>query len=286
MREDEDLGHHVPLLRRIIILVAVITAIPVVLWTITAFVRSYVGPPKIPTFHQLASKASINEPASTGASQDSTDRMMAAAAQQAKLADPSTATDAAPKGPFLAERAQDANTNAPTASVPASQPSTPIVTVSPAPAMTPAAAPAMSTAKPADSWPPMPAGTKTTELPMPPAATTPAPADTSAPNAVAAATQPPASEPAAEDVPAAAPLSGPVPLPKRRPRVITEMQAESISPTSTPAIQTEAPTRMASNGPIPMPRPRPDSAPVSTAPADSSNAGPLDFITNIFGGGK
>ena len=36
MGEDEDFGHYVPLFRRIIILVAVITAIPVVLWTITA----------------------------------------------------------------------------------------------------------------------------------------------------------------------------------------------------------------------------------------------------------
>ena len=61
MREDDDeFRHYVPLLRRIIILVAVITAVPVVLWTITAFVRTYVGPPRIPTFHQLASSASIN----------------------------------------------------------------------------------------------------------------------------------------------------------------------------------------------------------------------------------
>ena len=66
MREDdEEFRHYVPLLRRIIILVAVITAVPVVLWTITAFVRTYVGPPKIPTFHQLASTASINAPAGT-----------------------------------------------------------------------------------------------------------------------------------------------------------------------------------------------------------------------------
>ena len=112
MREDEDIGHYLPLLRRIIILVAVITAIPVVLWTITAFVRAYVGPPTMPTFHQLASKASINEPANTGTNQEISDRMMAAAAQQAKLADPSTATGtradaAAPKGPLLAERTSE-----------------------------------------------------------------------------------------------------------------------------------------------------------------------------------
>ena len=56
MREDDDqFRYYVPLLRRIIILVAVIIAVPVILWTITAFVRTYVGPPHIPTFHQLAS---------------------------------------------------------------------------------------------------------------------------------------------------------------------------------------------------------------------------------------
>ncbi len=287
MREDVDLGHYVPLLRRIIILLAVITAIPVVLWTITAVVRSYVGPPKIPTFHQLASKASINERASTGASQD-TDRMMAQAAQQAKLADPSTATEAAPKGPLLAGRTPDANANAPAANVSASPPSVPVITVSPPPAATPTPAPATTTVKPADPWPPMPASTNTAETPMPAAATTAALADTSAPNAVVAAAQPAASEAAADDMPAAAPLFGPIPLPKRRPHVMADAHAtttELAAPASRSAIQTEAPTRMASNGPIPMPRPRPDIAPASTAPTDSTN-GPLDFITNIFGGNK
>ena len=40
MREDDDFRHYVPLLRRIIILVAVIIAVPVILWTITVFVRT------------------------------------------------------------------------------------------------------------------------------------------------------------------------------------------------------------------------------------------------------
>ena len=62
MREDDGLGHYVPILRRIIVLVAVIIAVPIVLWTITVFVRTYVGPPRLPTFHQLVSTASINGP--------------------------------------------------------------------------------------------------------------------------------------------------------------------------------------------------------------------------------
>ena len=35
-------------------MVAVLTAMPVALWTVTAFVRAYVAPPKLPTFRQLA----------------------------------------------------------------------------------------------------------------------------------------------------------------------------------------------------------------------------------------
>lgn len=307
MRDDEDIGHYLPLLRRIIILVAVITAIPVVLWTITAFVRAYVGPPKMPTFHQLASKASINEPASTGSNQESTDRMMAAAAQQAKLADPSsTATDkrgdaAAPKGPLLTEHASDAPMNAlpssppppsplqpsplqpsPSQSSPPPQPlSTPVATMSPASvptsvAMQPqASTPAASAVKPDDPWPPMPASANV-------------PNQQEANERIDAAKQPavpPAAQATADELPAAAPLAGPIPLPKRRPRVLAEAQAEPTPPAGEPATRTEAPTRMASAGPIPMPRPRPDDAPASTTPAESSS-GPLDFITNIFGGNK
>src|SRR5665213_1795416 len=55
MREyDDDIRLYTPVLQRIIILVAVIVAVPVVLWTITAFVRSYVAPPRLPTFQPMA----------------------------------------------------------------------------------------------------------------------------------------------------------------------------------------------------------------------------------------
>jgi len=53
MREyDDDIRLNTPVLQRIIILVAVIVAVPVMLWTITAFVRTYVGPPRAPTSSQ------------------------------------------------------------------------------------------------------------------------------------------------------------------------------------------------------------------------------------------
>ena len=58
MREkDDEIGHYLGLLRRIIILFAVIIAVPVILWTITAFI---VGLPKVSNFHSPLATASIN----------------------------------------------------------------------------------------------------------------------------------------------------------------------------------------------------------------------------------
>ncbi len=54
MREyDDHIRLYTPILQRIIILVAVIIAVPVVLWTITAFVRAYVAPPQLPMFRPM-----------------------------------------------------------------------------------------------------------------------------------------------------------------------------------------------------------------------------------------
>lgn len=53
MRDDDDIRLYMPVLQRIIILVAVIIAVPVVMWTITALVRTYVGPPQLPTFQRV-----------------------------------------------------------------------------------------------------------------------------------------------------------------------------------------------------------------------------------------
>ncbi len=50
---DDHVRPHV-VLRRIIIVVAVLTAVPVALWTVTGLIRTYVGPPKVPSFRQLA----------------------------------------------------------------------------------------------------------------------------------------------------------------------------------------------------------------------------------------
>src|SRR5579863_25798 len=66
MREyDDNIQNYAPMLRRIIILVAVITAVPVVLWTITAFMRTYIAQPTVPDAKPLAVVTSNATPADT-----------------------------------------------------------------------------------------------------------------------------------------------------------------------------------------------------------------------------
>ncbi|MGC1325365.1 MAG: hypothetical protein WA850_06450, partial [Xanthobacteraceae bacterium] len=55
MREydDDNIRLYTPVLQRVIILLAVIIAVPVVMWTITTMVRTYVAAPKAPTFQRM-----------------------------------------------------------------------------------------------------------------------------------------------------------------------------------------------------------------------------------------
>ena len=290
MREDDDFGHYLPLLRRIITLVAVITAIPVVLWAITAAVRTYVSPPKIPTFHQLTATASINAPPTADAKADigSSPPVIAEAAKPsaplaATVEAPTTATDArgmstAPKGPFLGDRAPD-SINAP-ASVPSA--GEPELTET-SPAIVPEAEPAETSSAIIPNAAPM----RTSSAIAPNAAPlgAPAPAASAPPHDgttnVAVAAQEPAgpnepptdATPAMPPAPSAARLMGAVPLPRHRPHIITEAP-------KTPKLPM---TRMASVSPtnVPMPRPRPEAAGPS-APAETESSGPLGFLQNLF----
>jgi hypothetical protein len=73
MREyDDNTQNYAPVIRRIVILVAVVIAVPVMLWAITSFMRSYIAQPTIPDPKPLAATttppsapadtASINNP--------------------------------------------------------------------------------------------------------------------------------------------------------------------------------------------------------------------------------
>jgi hypothetical protein len=239
MREDNDhFRRHVPLLRRIIILVTVLAAIPVILWTITVFVRTYVGQPKVPTFRQLAATGTITVPRNASANFDTGAQP---ASDHSKLSDSSSATieagattmdahdaSAAPKGPLLGDRSPNGGANMPAGA-----------------------------SKMADSSAVVPANPKPTEM-----LAAAAPPDGTAPNTGALVAQQPATpgSPSADVSPAAAPLSGPIPLPPHRPRLVAMAQ---MTPTS-----------------VPMPRPRPDAA--GPAAPDSTAAGPFDWLQNMF----
>ena len=104
MREDE-IGHYVRLWSRIVIVCAVIIAVPVILWTITAFVRNQ---PKLST---LLATASINTPGRTTIAeptqQQSTPR---------QASDPQEAgapERAAPEEPLVVDHPPDASSAAP-----------------------------------------------------------------------------------------------------------------------------------------------------------------------------
>src|SRR5262249_35119554 len=59
--DDYNNRRYAPVLRRVIILVAVIIAVPVMMWTITIFIRSYVDP-KTPRFRHLTLTEPLPKP--------------------------------------------------------------------------------------------------------------------------------------------------------------------------------------------------------------------------------
>jgi hypothetical protein len=221
MREDDDFRHYVPLLRRIIILVAVIIAVPVILWTITVFVRTYVGPPHMPTFHQLASTASINAPSARSGSEAAAQSSQGATDGSGPIVEArATASDArdgaAPKGSMSGDRSADGDAGA-------------------------SGAPRAGDA--AGVFPPSPLA---------------------APDGTPGSAQPAAgADDGSESLSASQPLSGPIPLPRRRP--------------------SEAEMRTADNAPsnVPMPRRRPEGAGAS-APTETTGSNPIGFIQNLF----
>jgi hypothetical protein len=234
MREyDDDIRPYVPVLQRLIILVAVVVAVPVVLWTITAFIRTYIGPPHAPNYQHIA----VLQPADSSPVGPPQDITPTAAATPAPAADQAP-TPSPPAQPMIAPAVADQTTSqAPSQAMPA-----------PAPAATPASTPPMA-------W----AGS----VMMPPS-TQSAP-DT--PAVAAAADQTTASN---DDTapPAVTPIAGHVPLPRRRPNVVAMAQTSALQPTL--AANSPAP---AAGVPLPRARPTaaPEPAPDTTSDAPTFN---------------
>ena len=248
--DDNRFQRFVPLLRRVIILLAVLAATPVVLWMITTFVRAYVGPPRIPAAHQIAATA----PTVSAASISSSDQANAAPAQS-KMADitasttdvTATTSDARdvplPKGALLTDRPSDGAAAGPAGTS----------TIAPASIPSPSQASA-AFATPTNLTTAMTSTGSAPQIPQQPLAGT----------ATAEASQAPAIAEQSPDVmPPAPPLTGKIPLPRHRPHGLGD-----------------ANTRLA-QGAVPVPRPRPDAA-GPASPPDTASPGPLDFLQNIF----
>jgi hypothetical protein len=269
MREDEDqFRHYMPVLRRIIILLAVLTAIPVVMWTITAFVRTYVGRPEPPTFRSMTAATANTTIVQTAAPAADSAPASAPPTAVASNSSPPAADNGSASPPAAAE------TNA---TPPPDVDTSTANNASPAGTDANAAPPAVSgdAAPPADSGNSStnpaaagPANSGTAEG-TPPAATTntamgfaaPPPAATD--NTMQLAAQPPAATdwpappPAADASAPADPIVGPVPLPPRRPSNIV----------------------LAQGGVIPLPMPRPDAVGPSETPPPAT---PIDWLRNVF----
>ena len=201
MRDDDDIRQYMPVLRRLIILVAVITAIPVVMWTITAVVRTYVGPPKLPTFRPMAAAPAAAGPDEAAASPAPDEN--GKGARQPMLEANSTAGDTVTGS--TADNAANANANA--AAAPAAPNSFQTANLAPAANGAPSQGSGVTQFAPEDRQ-------AATNWPTPPATNWPSPA----------VAQPPIAAPAAN----AQPIQGPVPLPRKRPHTFAIADAHGV----------------------------------------------------------
>jgi hypothetical protein len=238
MRNDDDGSHsYAPLLRRIAILLVVIAIVPVMLWTITAFMRTYVAQPTIPGARAAAGATTTAPPVSSSdtSASNSLGPTASAVPVPAVVEARATATDA---------RAAD---NSASRGNRLSDNTAPTITVANAAPAVAAATPASPSASASDVWP---APAATASAPATPAPATPAPATiwpSAAPAQPPALAQQPtetASTPdnTADSLPPSQPLSGPVPLPPRRPTVLALAEASGVPlPRARPAVAPSEP---------------------------------------------
>ena len=203
MREydDNNIQHYAPVLRRIIILVAVITAVPVMLWTITAFMRTYVAQPTIPAPRPLAAASDSTDPSAAPVTAGQAIVEARATTTDARSADTDNRSDRLPDSANAAPSA-----DVKVATIPITQPGPAAPAPQPASAavaMQPAALPPPA---PADSVFPNPAAALAGQLPQ----------QSAAPDATDDA------------LPPADPITGPVPLPRHRPNVFAFAETGAV----------------------------------------------------------
>jgi hypothetical protein len=213
--DDSNIQHYAPVLRRIIILVAVITAVPVMLWTITAFMHTYIAQPTISAPRPLAA-ATATAPAASPAA-DTAPANPPASSQPAQSVTDATATDDA-RGDRMRDSA--ANNAVPNVQVAALAP-------------TPSAAAAAPPAPAAVTVQAAPAASAPSVFPDPPSVapqqTTPVAPDS-------------ANDAAGDTLPLPDPITGPVPLPRHRPNVIALADTNIPLPRARPGDAPEPPS--------------------------------------------
>ena len=299
MREHDDrIRLYTPILQRVIVLVAVIIAVPVVLWTITAFVRAYIGPPPLPTFRPMAAvpapPAAPNvqvaiQTASTAITTDAraslleikkpSDPAMGAAVGAAVAPAGNTpALASAPPPPIPAQiaavppppfAAANPNSGASTSKMPATVAAPPgIAPANIAPAsIAPAAN--ISPANVAQPAAPAPAATSPSSPAMSaPAMAWPSPTafnPSSQPNDTVASAEQATVVDDADTLAAGMVLRGKIPLPPHRPKMVANMAPTTNVKLATAAMPVSGPTPSS----VPLPRARPASAP-EPAPVETS----------------
>jgi hypothetical protein len=265
---DDSIRLYTPVFQRVIILAAVIIAVPVLMWTITTFVRSYVARPRVPTLEHVASTTpstrlplTATPPGPAGADQAAAPRI-----------DGGTAGDAANPAADMKQRAGSL-ASPPGSSAPGvtNSPSV-VLQTAPRQVPSPGSTATAATSDASASLVRQPQAPQALRLNDGPGQSTgpsfpdrgiawPNPNATSAPDfgapRLASPAAPPARTAAAEVVPAGEPLSGPVPLPRHRPGIFAMAGTTTGSIASTGSIAT--------GGPVPLPRVRPGDAPAEAA---------------------
>jgi hypothetical protein len=265
--DDDNIRLYAPVLQRVIILAAVVIAVPVMMWTITTFIRSYVARPQVPTFQHLAltEAAQSPPPASPLAATPPPPHgaQPAQPAPTAALAD----TDMTAGG----NRAPSTDTGSLAAAPATAAPSPPPVTMAgaavdnpaqaqapkpPAPAMASPDAGGMPTvAKPAGLVARLATNGSGTSPPAPAAAPAWPNPNAGGPPSFGAQQPPDAMTETAstEALPPPQPIKGRIPLPRHRPAAIALAATEDV--TAPAAVADNAATETAATDALPSPQP-------------------------------
>jgi hypothetical protein len=270
--DDENIRLYAPVLQRVIILAAVIIAVPVMMWTITTFIRSYMERPKAPTFQHLtltepsqssppASPLSASVPPPQSATQPDSAPILADAARASSdgpgsYADANQGSLKAPLAPPVGDAGAGPG--------PSSAAATPVPPPNPSVAGSPAAPASPAGAAPrlaANASTGTPASPTDRGLAWPNANTGNAPSFGGSP--------PPATaETASAELPTAEPIKGHIPLPRHRPDLTMAAMGPSVAATG--AATAAATGSIAPAGHVPLPRLRPADATADAPPAPSS----------------